>query len=166
MENIQERIDEIYNKNSKIPFMQSKDILKLGYTIGLDDATLNKTDNVCHNESDNNINDKSNNNIKNNDNDIACTSKELIAHMTEKIETDKIIKQQVKQQVDNIKKELVKQHENKSNIKILETQVNITGRILNYINIHHDIVEIYDYIKNLNKEFQEKYYWVNRVNNT
>ena len=166
MENIQERIDEIYNKNSKIPFMQSKDILKLGYTIGLDDATLNKTDNVCHNESDNNINDKSNNNIKNNDNDIACTSKELIAHMTEKIETDKIIKQQVKQQVDNIKKELVKQHENKSNIKILETQVNITGRILNYINIHHDIVEIYDYIKDLNKEFQEKYYWVNRVNNT
>lgn len=37
------RIDRIWNSNSKIPFMQSKDILTYGYDIGFQDATSTKT---------------------------------------------------------------------------------------------------------------------------
>ena len=36
-QNIQDRINEIYNGNMKIPFMQAKEILLLGYTYGMDD---------------------------------------------------------------------------------------------------------------------------------
>ena len=155
-QNIQNRIEEIYNGNKKIPFMQSKDILLLGYTYGLDDSNKNIIDSISKTVTDNISKKDNKTNISKEKQGFTGTTKELITHANENILKEKIeiVKKEYEQQLKTIKKE----HEKYLNLEILNTQVTLTGKILNYINIHHDVIEMYDYIKNLNKEFQDKYF--------
>lgn len=135
--NIQERIDEIYNGNSKIPFMQSKDILCLGYEYGLEDgknSNINKKT-VQEQKPKEHIEEKG----------FVGTTKDIITYAESKISNK-----------DNIKNELEKEYQNKKEEEILEAQVQISGQILNYIDTNHNIFDMFDYIKKMNNSYQDK----------
>lgn len=140
-QNIQDRIDEIYNGNMKIPFMQAKEILLLGYTYGMDDFSNNLVNMASQVVSKQNNSNKSSEVSKQNSNEssentgFVGTTKELIKHTNS----------------------LNKEHEKELKLGILDAQVLITGRILNYINTHHNVIEMYEFVKQLNDEFQQKY---------
>ena len=142
-QNIQDRINEIYNGNMKIPFMQAKEILLLGYTYGMDDFSndlVNIASQVVSKQKNSNESlelSKQNNSNESSENiGFVWTTKELI------------------KQTNSLNKE----YEKKLKLGVLDAQVLITGRILNYINTHHDVVEMYEFVKQLNDEFQQKYF--------
>ena len=142
-QNIQDRINEIYNGNMKIPFMQAKEILLLGYTYGMDDFSndlVNIASQVVSKQKNSNESlelSKQNNSNESSENiGFVGTTKELI------------------KQTNSLNKE----YEKKLKLGVLDAQVLITGRILNYINTHHDVVEMYEFVKQLNDEFQQKYF--------
>ena len=70
---ILDRIEEIWKDNPKIPFMQSKEILKLGYRIAIEDLDKKPVN--------------KDNNKKEETSDFIGTSKELIKFSENKIKT-------------------------------------------------------------------------------
>ncbi len=127
------RINEIWNGNTKIPFMQSKDILKLGYTFGFEDANKQKSSKE----------NKSNKAVENSKEFIG-TSKDLIEYTNNK---------KSKSNDPEIKKQKLA-----AELNVLNTKVKVTGNILNYINANQDFWTIVDYIKNINREYQDDLY--------
>lgn len=105
------RINKLWKDNPKIPFMQSKDILALGYEFGYIDAK-----NIKNNESKNN---ESKNNSK--------ITKEVLS---KKEKYDILIK--------------------------------VTADILANFNITKDFLSAYEYVQNLNREYQDKLFYIKR----
>jgi len=167
MENIKDRIDEIYKQNSKIPFMQSKDILQLGYEYALKDNQISKV-NKDKNEVKNII--QQNNEITSTKNNyVVGTSKEIISYSkklnNELEKNNNKHQEELKQQEKDIKTKLVKKHKLEIEKQKLEITTRLTGDILFYINTHHDIFSIMEYIKNINDEYRNKLYIFNLNNN-
>lgn len=129
----QKRIDELYKQNSKIPFMQSKEILKLGYIYGEEDSIKNI--NKLHNNSQyikENTNKKSN--------DFIGTTKDLIKYTDKKVNIDKKIKK--------------KEEFNKEKI-IKEANIKLLGEILMYIKTKNpDFIDIFNYLNNMVEKLQ------------
>ena len=132
-QNIQERIDEIFNQNSKIPFMQSKEILQLGYIYGTNDSKQSNK------ESSNTKSNKANKKDVDVE-DTGKTPKEMIEYARD------IIKEKSTIDEYTLKKQ------------ILEAQIQLSGKIVNYMNVNHDVIKMYDYVKDLNREFQHELY--------
>ena len=127
------RINQIWKDNQKIPFMQSKDILALGYTFGFEDA--NKQKSPKENKS---------NQVVENSKEFIGTSKDLIEYTNNK---------KFKSNDPEIKKQKLV-----AELNVLNTKVKVTGNILNYINANQDFWTIVDYIKNINREYQDDLY--------
>ena len=132
-QNIQERIDEIFNQNSKIPFMQSKEILQLGYIYGTNDSKQ------ANKESSNTNSNKANQKDVDVE-DTGKTPKEMIAYARDVIKEKSTIDEYTLQK------------------QILEAQIQLSGKIVNYMNVNHDIIKMYDYVKDLNREYQHELY--------
>ena len=100
------RINKLWKDNPKIPFMQSKDILALGYEFGYIDAK----------------------NIKNNESkDNSKITKEVLS---KKEKYDLLIK--------------------------------VTADILANFNKTKDFLSAYDYVQTLNREYQDKLFYIKR----
>ena len=105
------RINQIWKDNSKIPFMQSKDILALGYEFGYIDGK-----------------DKKSNKEKNEQNE----------------------------QSSKITKEVLSKKEK------YDLLIKVTADILKNINYNKDLLKVYDYVQNLNREYQDKLFYIKR----
>ena len=127
------RINQIWEDNQKIPFMQSKDILTFGYTIGFEDANKQKLPK-----------ENKSNQVVENSKEFIGTSKDLIEYTNNK---------KSKSNDPEIKKQKLV-----AELNVLNTKVKITGNILNYINANQDFWTIVDYIKNINREYQDDLY--------
>lgn len=131
--NISERITEIYNANSKIPFMMAKDILEYGYKYGISDYAKNNKSIV--------VDSKDNNNNKEplkNDNQPSI---------------DNIVKHKDKK---NNKKQDNNSISKSEKIKIQnEAKYDMLNLILSYMNTH-DYIEVYDHCKKLKYQYQPK----------
>ena len=127
---IQEQVDIIWNSNSKIPFMQSKEILKLGYIEGrksIDDKPKIQLQNMNTTENNSNSNP-----TKSGLTEFVGNTKELINMAESKIK-----------EKTNLKKDITKEK-----IKLLEN-------ILDYMNNpSHNYIDTYDYVENLYKKLK------------
>ena len=151
-QNIQNRIEEIYNGNKKIPFMQSKDILLLGYTYGLDDSNKNIIDSISKTVTDNISKKDNKTNISKEKQGFTGTTKELIET------TNKLLKNKNDQnkQSSKITKEVLSKKEK------YDLLVKVTADILANFNINKDFLSVYDYVQTLNKEYQDKLFYIKR----
>ena len=120
---ILDRIEEIWKDNPKIPFMQSKEILKLGYRIAIEDLDKKPVN--------------KDNNKKEETSDFIGTSKELIKFSENKIKTiNKKSNKEEKQKLSIEKGKIIK-----------DTQMEILSDILFYMkNPNHDYLSLLDYI--------------------
>ena len=127
---IQEQVDIIWNSNSKIPFMQSKEILKLGYIEGrksIDDKPKVQLQNM-----NTTVNNSNSNPTKSGLTEFVGNTKELINMAESKIK-----------EKTNLKKDITKEK-----IKLLEN-------ILDYMNNpSHNYIDTYDYVENLYKKLK------------
>lgn len=127
---IQEQVDIIWNSNSKIPFMQSKEILKLGYIEGrksIDDKPKVQLQNM--NTMANNSNSNPTKSVLT---EFVGNTKELINMAESKIK-----------EKTNLKKDITKEK-----IKLLKD-------ILDYMNNpSHNYIDTYDYVENLYKKLK------------
>lgn len=105
------RINKLWKDNPKIPFMQSKDILTLGYEFGYIDGQ----------------NEKSN---------------------KEKNEQNK--------QSSKITKEVLSKKEK------YDILIKVTADILANFNITKDFLSAYEYVQKLNREYQDKLFYIKR----
>lgn len=119
-------IENLWQNNPKIPFMQSKEILKYGFDQGYNYKASEITDKP-KTES-NKQNDKSYKEVKRNKNEK--TSKEMI--------------------------EYEKEYNKTLNKQLIQEKINLTADILLYMNKHRDFIEIYSYIKQLNNNIQRE----------
>lgn len=134
IQEITDKVNELWESNSKIPFMQAKDILCFGYTCGARDA-IAKCQAVVQQKQDTK------------DNSFVGTSKELIKEADKRIEESK-------KESDGEKR--IKEYYER--VKKLNIQIDITGSILNYMSAHRNFLDVLDYIDNLNKKYQNELY--------
>lgn len=121
MNDFENEINELWNSNSKIPFMQSKEILELGYKTGYNKG----------------YNKKPNKEEK----CFVGTNKELI---------------------NNVKNNKSSKSNNNDNIfkkEKYELLIKLTSDILKYME-SKDFLDVYDYVKKLNKEYQDKLFYI------
>ena len=132
MENL-DRIEEIWTGNPKIPFMQTKEILKYGYEKGIEDGKKINTNKTVQSKD-----------IKDINQNEGKTSKEMIEYAKSvKNETKhKFEKEKIKEKID-FEKEKIKE------------KIDLTANILEYIK-NNDLVQVYMYVKELNADYQEK----------
>lgn len=104
------RINKLWKDNPKIPFMQSKDILALGYEFGYIDRQ----------------NEKSNKENEQN------------------------------KQSSKITKDVLSKKEK------YDLLIKVTADILKNINYNKDLLKVYDYVQTLNKEYQDKLFYIKR----
>lgn len=119
-------IENLWQSNSKIPFMQSKEILKYGFDQGYR-YKESEIPNVSKTES-SKQNDKYSKEVKRNKNEK--TSKEMI--------------------------EYGKEYNKTLNKQLIQEKINLTADILLYMNKHRDFIEVYTYIKQLNNNIQRE----------
>lgn len=120
---ILDRIEEIWKDNPKIPFMQSKEILKLGYKIAIEDLDKKPVN--------------KDNNKKEETSNFIGTSKELIKFSENKIKTTNNKSNKEENQKLSIDKSKI----------IKDTQMEILSDILFYMkNPNHDYLSLLDYI--------------------
>lgn len=143
-QNLQKRIDDLFKQNSKIPFMQAKEILQLGYMYGEADAKKSVNESKSTKQQTKPL-------VVKEEPEIGRTTKEMIEYANQKIKESE-------NQLNIDKKQLKEKYEHNILLKVLEAQVKLSGEIANYINIHHNMLEIYDYIKELNNNFQHELY--------
>ena len=132
---VTDKVNELWESNSKIPFMQAKDILCLGYTCGARDA-IAKCQSVVQQKQDTK------------DNSFVGTSKELIKEADKRIEESKQDSQKDKYKIE---------HEEKT--KTLNTQIQLTGEILNFMAVNMNFIDVYTHIKELNKKYQDELFY-------
>ena len=129
-----DRVEQIFKSNSKIPFMQSKDILRLGYEFGNADCReelLKDFKSKLEKSTQSNISEEqietSNNkkNKKNKRNADGMTSKEMIEYAEREIELNKDIKNKIK-----------------------EAKLEVINGMLTYRE-SHTFIETYDYVKSM-----------------
>ncbi len=137
-QNLQVRIDELFKKNSKIPFMQSKEILLLGYIYGETDAknsivkpqvieTPKKTTN-------------------NSNGSFTGTTKEFFNHVNQEIK-----KQEKDKKEEAIKKAKEKEDREREEKKIrINAKKEVLGKILFYLKKPDiDFLDVYNYIQTM-----------------
>lgn len=122
MKNI-DPIEEIWKNNPKIPFMQSKEILALGYKFGKESIQ------------------EINHNVQKEDTSkgFAGTTKETIEYAQKKINK--------------------KNNTNKSSsntLDIEESKYRLLNNLVEYIENHQDLIEIYSRIKHLREDSRKK----------
>ena len=90
----EKRIEQIWNENSKIPFMQSKDILAFGFNKGME---------YCENNSSKQVSIENKSEIKKEkpNNGVIGNSKETIKYAEQQIKLTNIEKEQVKLDIVN-----------------------------------------------------------------
>ena len=129
------RINEIWNSNSKIPFLQSKEILRLGYEFGYNDSKKNpKKDNIQK--------------CKSEEYDSGKTSREMIKYAENQINISK----KAEHAKEQIKEEL-----------IVDTKIKTLADILTYMkDPKHDYIGLFAYIKNEIDKLQTRgtYNWL------
>lgn len=120
-------IEILWKSNPRIPFMQSKEILRLGFNEGKKSLITEIS----------NINRPSQ---SNGDSDFVGTSKELIEHANKKIN-------------DNKKKVNTKSIE----FSVEEARYKLLDEIFKFINDKRDLMETYTKIKNMHSVSQKRY---------
>ena len=125
------RINKLWKDNPKIPFMQSKDILTLGYEFGYIDGQDEKSNKE---------------NIG-----FTGTTKELI-ETTNKLHTK--IKNKQNTQSAKVTKEILSKKEK------YDLLVKVTADILENFNKTKDFLSVYGYVQDLNKKYQDKLFYI------
>lgn len=125
------RINKLWKDNPKIPFMQSKDILTLGYEFGYIDGQDEKSNKE---------------NIG-----FTGTTKELI-ETTNKLLTK--IKNKQNTQSSKVTKEILSKKEK------YDLLVKVTADILENFNKTKDFLSVYGYVQDLNKKYQDKLFYI------
>lgn len=146
--NYDKQINKIWNENPKIPFMQSKEILRLGYIYGINE----KTKDVIVEESKDTIKNVVDNNIDNNTAPIT------------KVETKPssvVVDDNIN--FDNASKKLNKQRSRRG--KIEPNQYTLEGKlkvdVIDYVLIlmdkKRDFLEVYEELQNYKDQLRNQY---------
>ena len=144
---INDKVNEIWESNPKIPFMQAKEILRLGYELGTN-ASINKGKEAKQNKKISKTNDESSKHEVEEEriissNEFVGTSKEFIKKTNDMI-------------IDRLKDKGKEEYEEKT--KILKIQIELTGNILNYMAANRDFIDVYTHIKEMNNDYQNALY--------
>jgi len=146
--NYDKQINKIWNENPKIPFMQSREILRLGYIYGINE----KTKDVIVEEPKDTIKNIVDNNI---DNNTAPITK--VETTTSNVVCDDNIN------FDNASKKLKKQRSRK--YKIEPDQYTLEGKlkvdVIDYVLIlmdkKRDFLEVYEELQNYKDQLRNQY---------
>ena len=137
-QNLQVRIDELFKKNSKIPFMQAKEILRLGYIYGETDAknSIVKPQVI----------EKSKLTENNSNGSFAGTTKEFFSHVNQEIK-----KQEKDKKEEALKKAKEKEDREKEEKKIrINAKKEILGKLLFYMKKPDiDFLDVYNHIQTM-----------------
>lgn len=139
---INDKVNEIWESNPKIPFMQAKEILHLGYELGTKNAIDKGKEDIKKASTKPPKKEEADERIISS-NEFVGTSKEFIKKTNDMI-------------IDRLKDKEKEEYEEKA--KILKIQIELTGDILNYMAANRDFIDVYTHIKEMNQNYQHELY--------
>lgn len=136
---IEDPIEKLWKSNPKIPFMQSKDILRFGYTEGQKSAVSAKTSHLQPQEKPVTKDDF--------DTCFTGTTKEMIRHAEKEMAKATVVPKQPKVKVEVV---------HASKLDIEQSKFDLINEILGHIEENKDLMLTYSYLRTRRQESVSK----------